>query len=133
MQNQAESEAGMPAVLNPVPKWFALVFFALIALQAVPGAGLAADEGSGDKRRNGPLITEIGAIIGYGSGAINEGSYTTLLIITHIGMDMNRLIPALRDSKGPCPSFWNRSSIRSLPHRRSMNLASASDSNTPIL
>ena len=42
MQNQAESEAGMPEVLNPVTKWFALVFFALIALQAVPGAGLAA-------------------------------------------------------------------------------------------
>jgi len=104
MPDHAECGAGMSQALTRA-QWFVIVLFALIALAAIPGAGLAADEGSGDQRPNGPLITELGAIIGYGNGTIAESDYTTLLIIAHIGMDINRFIPALRDNRGTLSFF----------------------------
>lgn len=106
MPDRAECAAGKSEVFAGVAKWFALLLFTLLALTAIPGASLAADETNGGRPPDGPLITELGAIIGYGNGTITEGDYTTLLIIAHIGMDINRYIPALRDTRGTLSFFF---------------------------
>ena len=82
------------------------VLFALFILTVIPGASLGADEIGSDKQPKGPLITEMGTIIGYGNGTITEGDYTTLLLIIHIGMNINRFIPQLRDHKGSLSLFF---------------------------
>jgi hypothetical protein len=106
MPDQAEWVAEQSKVFARAAKWFALVLFTLSALTAIPRVSPAADETTGGKQPSRPLITELGTIIGYGNGTITEGDYTTLLLIAHIGMDINRYIPALRDNRGTLSFFF---------------------------
>lgn len=47
-----------------------------------------------------PLITESSFITGFGTGNIDEGNYQPLLLIWHIGIDLNRFFHAIKDWDG---------------------------------
>jgi lipid A 3-O-deacylase len=84
---------------------FTLLLIVLLLSAALPGAVMPADGAGGEKRAGQPLITESGFVVGYGNADNNDGSYRTLLLIYHMGMDVNRFIPAFRDHKGTLSCF----------------------------
>jgi hypothetical protein len=49
---------------------------------------------------NNPLLTESGIIAGYGTGDVKEGNYEPVLLIWHLGCDLKRFIPELRNYSG---------------------------------
>jgi lipid A 3-O-deacylase len=86
-------------------KRLVLMFGTVLLLAAVPGASSAADEKGDAKQAKQRWISEIGFISGYGNGSIDEGNYKTLLLIAHLGADINRFIPALRHHRGTLSFF----------------------------
>lgn len=49
---------------------------------------------------NNPLLTESGIIAGYGTGDVKEGNYEPVLLIWHLGCDLKRFIPELKNYSG---------------------------------
>jgi lipid A 3-O-deacylase len=72
--------------------------FALLIMIAIFPMSAPAAEGVGSS--SGPLITESGFITGIGTGNIHEGHYEPVLLIWHIGMDLKRYLPSLKEHKG---------------------------------
>jgi lipid A 3-O-deacylase len=95
-------------VALPVPadtfKRLAFLILTFLLLAAFPRTAHAEDRWDAG-RANHRWISEAGFISGYGNASIDEGSYKTLLLIAHIGTDLNRFIPALRDHRGALSFF----------------------------
>ena len=83
----------------------ALLIGAVLLLATVPGTIKAGDALGSAQQAERRWITEAGFISGYGRGSIDEGSYKTLLMIAHLGADINRYIPALRHHRGVLSFF----------------------------
>ena len=49
---------------------------------------------------NNRLLTESGIIAGYGTGNVKEGNYEPVLLIWHLGCDLKRFIPELKNYSG---------------------------------
>ena len=49
---------------------------------------------------NNRLLTESGIITGYGKGDVKEGNYEPVLLIWHLGCDLKRFIPELKNYSG---------------------------------
>jgi lipid A 3-O-deacylase len=92
-------------IMTDALKRLALVIGAVLLLTALPGATSTAQERGDAKQVNHRWISEAGFISGYGNASIDEGSYKTLLLIAHIGADINRFIPALRNHRGALSFF----------------------------
>lgn len=69
-----------------------LIFFVLFSHPAIA----AEAEQPGLKPAEGGFITESSMITGFGTGPIAEGHYTPLLLIWHVGMDLEKLFPKLK-------------------------------------
>ena len=84
----------------------ALVLAVMLLWASFPGTVGAADRASDHEKRGHRWITEVGWFAGYGSGAhIYEGHYDTLLLVAHIGSNVNRFIPALERHRGALSLF----------------------------
>jgi hypothetical protein len=68
----------------------------IIAILLFPPAYSAA----GTNDINNPLLTESGIIAGYGTGDVKEGNYEPVLLIWHLGCDLKRFIPELKNYSG---------------------------------
>jgi lipid A 3-O-deacylase len=90
---------GAPLAMDAF-KRLVLLIGAVLLLASIPGVTRAAEEIGDTHRANHRWISEAGFISGYGNGSIDEGNYKTLMLIAHIGTDINRFIPALRHHKG---------------------------------
>ncbi len=82
-----------------------LLIGAVLLLATVPGTVKAGEILGSAQQAEHRWITEAGFITGYGRGSIDEGGYKTLLLIAHIGADINRFIPALRHHRGVLSFF----------------------------
>jgi lipid A 3-O-deacylase len=98
------AQAALPVMMDAF-KRLALLIGAVLLLAAIPGVTSAAEETGAAKQTNHGWISEAGFISGYGNASIDEGSYKTLLLIAHIGADINRFIPALRHHRGVLSFF----------------------------
>ncbi len=92
-------------VMTDAFKRLALLIGAVLLLATVPGTVKAGEILGSAQQAEHRWITESGFITGYGRGSIDEGSYKTLLLIAHIGADINRFIPALRHHRGVLSFF----------------------------
>ena len=82
-----------------------LLIGAVLLLATVPGTVKAGEIPGPVQQAEHRWITEAGFISGYGRGSIDEGGYKTLLMIAHLGADINRFIPALRHHRGVLSLF----------------------------
>ncbi|OPX41667.1 MAG: hypothetical protein B1H13_00795 [Desulfobacteraceae bacterium 4484_190.3] len=55
---------------------------------------------AGTNDMNNRLLTESGIITGYGTGDVEEGNYEPVLLIWHLGCDLKRFIPELKNYSG---------------------------------
>ncbi|MHB8771966.1 MAG: acyloxyacyl hydrolase [Syntrophales bacterium] len=78
---------------------------AALLLAALSGAALAGERNNDASRADGQWINEAGFIGGYGTAPIDEGRYKTMLLIAHIGTNVNRFLPALRGHRGTLSLF----------------------------
>ena len=92
-------------VMRDAFKRLALLIGAALLLATVPGTVKAGEALGSAQQAEHRWITEAGFITGYGRASIDEGSYKTLLLIAHIGADINRFIPALRHHRGVLSFF----------------------------
>ena len=93
-----------PFVTDAFRRLALLIGFVLL-VATVPGTVQAAEEMGAANRPNHQWISEAGLIAGYGRASIDEGGYKTLLLIGHIGTDITRFIPALRNQRGSLSFF----------------------------
>ena len=80
----------------------------LIAILAVIflSTGVYAEETSPDPgSAHDRLFTESGIVTGFGSGSIAEGDYQPILLIWHLGIDLKKLFPELKNQKGKLTFF----------------------------
>ena len=92
-------------VIGNVVTRLALTLTVVLFFTAIPGAGTAAEEMGDGKRAKGSWITEAGFISGYGDASLDEGIYRVLLMMGHLGKDINHFIPALKDHRGTLSFF----------------------------
>ncbi|MDO9530008.1 MAG: hypothetical protein Q7J27_12750, partial [Syntrophales bacterium] len=52
------------------------------------------------------LFTESGIVTGFGSGSITEGDYQPILLIWHLGIDLKKLFPELKNHRGKLTFFF---------------------------
>ncbi|MDX9745682.1 MAG: acyloxyacyl hydrolase [Syntrophales bacterium] len=64
------------------------------------GMTATAEENSVSPPVKNRLFAESALITGFGSGTINEGHYQTVLLIWHLGINMDRVFPSLKSHKG---------------------------------
>lgn len=83
----------------------AAVIGAVLVLAPLSGTATAAEEKGDGRQTNHRWIDEAGFISGYGNASIDEGCYKTLFMIAHLGTNINRYIPALRDHRGTLSLF----------------------------
>ncbi len=84
---------------------FALIMMIIVLATASPKIVAAAEERGEQEVARQPFITEAGFIVGYGNADNNDGGYRILLLLFHIGMNVNRFIPAFKDHKGTLSCF----------------------------
>ncbi len=61
---------------------------------------MAADENASAAPAANRLISESGLLTGFGTGDIEEGHYQTVLLIWHLGINMDHIFPSLKTHKG---------------------------------
>jgi len=64
------------------------------------GMATAADDQSSAALVASRLFSESGFITGFGTGTVEEGHYQTVLLIWHLGINMDRVFPSLKTHKG---------------------------------
>lgn len=64
------------------------------------GMAMAADDNSSTTPAANRLFSESGLLTGFGTGDIEEGHYQTVLLIWHLGINMDRVFPSLKTHKG---------------------------------
>jgi lipid A 3-O-deacylase len=97
-------QGALPVLTNAF-KRLALLIGSILLLAAIPGPTIAAEEKGDAYRADHRWINEAGFISGYGNGSIDEGNYKTLMLIAHLGVDINRFIPAFRHNRGTLSFF----------------------------
>jgi hypothetical protein len=90
--------------MTPLQRLF--VVFALGCLIVFSsGLAMAGEGGSASPLASSPLFTESGFITGFGSASIDEGDYETVLLIWHLGINLDRFFPSLKKHKGNLTFF----------------------------
>ncbi len=105
MTNHHRRKAVFFPVIEPALAGLARTIAVLLVLTVIPGALMASEERGEGKRTGGAWITEAGFISGYGDASLDEGVYRTLLVIGHLGKEINHAIPALRGHRGTLSIF----------------------------
>lgn len=79
------------------------IFFTLSILFLIifsTGMAIGSDENASSAPAANRLFSESGLITGFGTGTIEEGHYQTVLLIWHLGINMDRVFPSLKTHKG---------------------------------
>jgi len=78
-----------------------LLVFVLFSVMVFPvGKALCSDTVSAPS-----LITESGFITGFGNATIHEGDYQTALLVWHLGLNLDRFFPSLKNHRGTLSFF----------------------------
>jgi len=83
---------------------FAVLLASLLLLSSA-GAAWSADEKPSPVLSGDRFFTEVGFITGFGYGTVSEGDYFPVPMIVHLGVDMKRWVPSLRDHRGTLSVF----------------------------
>ena len=83
---------------------FALILASLMFLLSAAVAR-AADPSPAPILGKASFFTEVGIITGFGYGTVTEGDYFPVPLIVHLGVDMKRWVPSLRDHRGALTAF----------------------------
>ena len=83
---------------------FALILASLMFLLSAAVAR-AADPSPAPILGKDSFFTEVGIITGFGYGTVTEGDYFPVPLIVHLGVDMKRWVPSLRDHRGALTAF----------------------------
>jgi len=78
------------------------------ALTVLAGAAVAraADDKPAPALQKDRFFTEIGFATGFGYGTVTEGDYLPVPFIVHLGTDVRRWFPSLRDHRGTLSLFF---------------------------
>lgn len=79
------------------------IFFTLSILFLIifsTGMAIGSDENASSATAANQLFSESGLVTGFGTGTIEEGHYQTVLLIWHLGINMDRVFPSLKTHKG---------------------------------
>lgn len=66
----------------------------------------AADDKPAPTRQESRFFTEVGFITGFGYGTVTEGDYLPVPFIVHLGVDIRRWFPSLKDHRGTLSLFF---------------------------
>jgi lipid A 3-O-deacylase len=79
----------------------------LVSLMLLPSAGAAwsAEEKPSPVLSKDSFFTEVGLITGFGYGKVIAGDYFTVPLIVHLGVDMKRWFPSLKDRRDTLTFF----------------------------
>ncbi len=83
---------------------FAIALGFLLFL-ASTGAAWSADEKPAPLLTRDSFFTEVGFITGVGYSTVTEGDYLPVPLIVHLGTDMKRWFPSLKDHRGVLTAF----------------------------
>ncbi|MCU0531054.1 MAG: acyloxyacyl hydrolase [Syntrophales bacterium] len=83
----------------------AIVLAALTVL-ATAATVRAADDRPAPALQRDRFFTEVGFITGFGYSTVTEGDYLPVPLIVHLGTDMKRWFPSLRDHRGTLSLFF---------------------------
>ena len=82
------------------------VVLAALTVLATAAAARAADDKPAHTMQKDRFFTEIGFVTGFGYSAVTEGDYLPVPFIVHLGTDMKRWFPSLRDHRGTLSLFF---------------------------
>jgi hypothetical protein len=83
---------------------FAAILVPLLLLSSATGAW-SADPSPRPVLSGDSFFTEVGFITGFGYGTVSEGYYWPVPFIVHLGVDMKRWFPSLKDHRGTLSVF----------------------------
>jgi opacity protein-like surface antigen len=81
------------------------VAFGLLVLLCSAGAAWPAGEKPAPLLTKESLFTEVGFITGMGYSTVTEGDYLPVPLIVHLGTDMKRWVPSLKEHRGVLTAF----------------------------
>lgn len=84
---------------------FLLVFPLACILVFSAGMAMGSDEGTSSASSFTRLFSESAFITGFGSDSIPEGDYQTVLLIWHLGINLDHVFPALKSHRGKLTFF----------------------------
>lgn len=79
--------------------------FALLVLLCSAGAAWPADGKPSPLLTKDSFFTEVGFLTGVGYSTVTEGDYLPVPLIVHLGTDMKRWFPSLKDHRGVLTAF----------------------------
>ncbi|MDI6776689.1 MAG: acyloxyacyl hydrolase [Syntrophales bacterium] len=86
------------------PRHFIRPFFFLVLI-LFHGLAYGGEESSARPSIKDRLLTESAFITGFGTSEINEGHYQPVLLIWHLGIDLKKYFPKMKDWKGSLSGY----------------------------
>jgi len=84
---------------------FLLVFPLACMILFSAGMAMGRDDGAATAPACNRIFSESAFITGFGSDSIPEGDYQTVLLIWHLGINLDRVLPVLKSHKGKLTFF----------------------------
>jgi len=84
---------------------FLLVFILACMILFSAGMAMGSDDGTAPVPAFNRLFSESAFITGFGSDSIPEGDYQTVLLICHLGINLDHLFPFLKSHRGKLTFF----------------------------
>lgn len=81
------------------------VLAGLILFAVSAGAAWSADERPSPLLTKDSFFTEVGFLTGVGFSTVTEGDYLPVPLIVHLGTDMKRWVPSLKEHRGVLTAF----------------------------
>lgn len=82
------------------------VVLAALAVLTTAAAARAAEDKPAPAMQKDRFFTEIGFVTGFGYGTVTEGDYLPVPFIVHLGVDVRRWFPSLKDHRGTLSLFF---------------------------